>query len=466
MHQVEVARRGVASETAVASAVPSGRHRRRVPLLVALCFVMAAAPFVGEYTAQPASRYALTAAVVDDGTLRLDHYVGVLGIDRAEFDGHTYSDKAPGQPLLAVPFYAVGRAVGVEPATHLRVNGNLGLWWVTLWTSIVPAALLIAAVGRRVGRLVPQGATFAGLALAFGTMLLPFSVNLYGHVLSTALDWGAWAVVSDRPRDLRRAAIAGALAGAAVLVEYPLVVVVVAVAGYLAIRRAWASLAVYAAAGVPAAVLLGLYQVAAFGSPFSDTYSTKQGRSGHPLVTGMPNPVRLFEILFGTRGLFLFTPIVAAGVVGLVVLARRDGDGNQGLGTARPEAVMGLVVTGAYLLFASGWPNAWGGDGPGPRYVIPVLPFLAVGIAEAYRRRPHFARWLLGLSVVSMGLSGVTAHLVGSGAPLIGASVRNWLDGVTTPTIFTLALGGAGWIIHGVVTAGAFAALHRTHRRL
>ena len=58
---------------------------------------------------------ALTAAIWDDGTLVLDRYEAQLSVDRAVRDGHLYSDKAPGQPLLAVPFYAMYRGVGGEP---------------------------------------------------------------------------------------------------------------------------------------------------------------------------------------------------------------------------------------------------------------------------------------------------------------------------------------------------------------
>jgi pimeloyl-ACP methyl ester carboxylesterase len=43
--------------------------------------------FVAPRTAQPASRYALTAALVDRGTVDISHYEPMLGVDRAIYDG-------------------------------------------------------------------------------------------------------------------------------------------------------------------------------------------------------------------------------------------------------------------------------------------------------------------------------------------------------------------------------------------
>ena len=101
-------------------------HARRVELLLALLVVVIAGPLVHDNGAQQASRYTLTAAIWDEHTLNLDMYAAldepVLGVDRAVRDGSTYSDKAPLQPMLAVPFYAAYRAVGGEPAKSSLIS--------------------------------------------------------------------------------------------------------------------------------------------------------------------------------------------------------------------------------------------------------------------------------------------------------------------------------------------------------
>src|ERR687886_2761089 len=65
------------------------------------------------------SRLDLTRALVERGTLQIDAYADNTG-DQAVFQGHTYSDKAPGQALTAVPPVAIGmsfiRALGGDPS--------------------------------------------------------------------------------------------------------------------------------------------------------------------------------------------------------------------------------------------------------------------------------------------------------------------------------------------------------------
>src|SRR5262245_27794027 len=56
------------------------------------------------------SRLNLTLAIVDKGTLRIDDYYQNTG-DYAKFEGHYYTDKAPGPSLLAVPVYAAIRPI-------------------------------------------------------------------------------------------------------------------------------------------------------------------------------------------------------------------------------------------------------------------------------------------------------------------------------------------------------------------
>ena len=113
-------------------------------LCLGLLVLVAFGPIVAGDNAQPASRYSLTAALAEHHTVDLGRYARDLGVDRAIYRGHLRSDKAPGQPLLAVPVYLVGRALGAQPATHVHVNGDLGLWWETLWSATIPLAVLLA----------------------------------------------------------------------------------------------------------------------------------------------------------------------------------------------------------------------------------------------------------------------------------------------------------------------------------
>jgi hypothetical protein len=99
------------------------------------------------------------------------------------------------------------------------------------------------------------------------------------------------------------------------------------------------------------------------------------------------------------------------GLVGAVLMRRRG---------RRAEAWVILAVAAVYFLYNSAYWQPLGGDTPGPRFLIPVLPFLAVGLAPAFRR---FRSLTLGLGVVSatMMVAGALTH------PLVtSAGIASW----------------------------------------
>ena len=154
--------------------------------------------FVAPRTAQPASRYTLTASLVDQHSVDIGHYAAMLGVDHALFEGHLRSDKGPGQPVLAAPFYMLARAVGAPAiSARPRKTGDLMLWWLTLTTSVLPFALLCALVYRRCARVAPRGALVATLSLLIASIALPVSTSLFAHSLSALLGYAAYALIVD-----------------------------------------------------------------------------------------------------------------------------------------------------------------------------------------------------------------------------------------------------------------------------
>ncbi len=435
-------------------------HRRgsRSAWALAGLLLVVVGPLVQVMTAQPGVRFAQTAALVEHRTLELDRYGDTLLVDRVEHRGHVYSDKAPLQAFLAVPVYAVGRAVGMESAAVERPTGNLGLWWVTLWSATIPAAALVVLVHRACRRVAPAGATLATAGVAFGTLLLPFAGELYGHVLCALLAFAAWTLVDEGGGGPWRLVAAGALTGAAVATEYPMALVAVVLAVAVLAVRGVRALLPFVAGGAPFAAGVMAYQWAAFGGPFTDPYRLKPQLAGSsPAVTGMPRPGQAVEVLLGARGLFVFAPVTALALGGLVLLWRR------GPTSARPTAAVGLAVFAALWALQAGWANPWGGEMPGPRYLIPALPFLAPGLALVAERVPRAVVVATAWGVVAMAGPLLTLHLVPDG----GATGVSHLDTFATfgaaPALPVLALGRWGWLLY---VAAVVVALVWTARRV
>lgn len=440
---------------------------------MALAILLLAGPVLDSWTAQPAPRYLLTVAVVDHGTLTLDVNAQRLGPDQAEFGGHVYSDKAPYQPLLAVPAYLAARAVGADAfTTPADGDQNLGdfhwaRWWVTLWSATAPAIVLCLLLRGLIAQVHPDVATPAALALSLGTLLLPFASALFGHVLAAAFLAGAWVLARGSAPTARRMLASGLLLGAAVGTEYPTVIPGAAIALAVLLAAGWAAtawLGLGAAAGV---VPLLVYNWAAFGSPFETAYQGNlpnfqgSGAFGVYNLVG-PQADELRKAMIGDRGLLTLTPICALALVGAVyAIARRT--------PTRRDAVMGLVVLAATWIMSAGI-DGYGGSSPGPRYLIPALPFLAVPLAEAWRRVPRLCGAAAVVGLVPMLAATMTAPLVDTDYT---RSARYWLDRVVRGELSVSVPGEllGTWALYLVVAGGlACAAMalvmdHRAGRR-
>jgi hypothetical protein len=321
-------------------------------------------------------RFALVRAIADEGRLTIDSYAGDTG-DLARRGRHFYCDKAPGTSLLGVPAYWLARRAGatVDTAAHAT----------TVWAVAVPAAAALVAVFRtsRMLGLTTTMATLLSVAYGFGTLAFPYATLLNGHQLCASLLAGAFGLMARPAPSPRSYAGAGLLMGAAVAVEYQAVLAVAILAGYMAAkgvpRRGWAAAAMGIA--LPIAGLL-TYHAAAFGSPFRTGYSfsTQEHRAmGAFMGIGAPSGAALVNLLLSpTRGLLYSAPWLVLGAWGAARLLRDE---------RRREGVVCVAIPLAYLALSVSLVDWDGGWAIGPRYLVPALPFLALGAAGAGRAR-------------------------------------------------------------------------------
>jgi hypothetical protein len=364
--------------------------------LVVCCIAFAALAFLYPLNAQDPSRLGLTQSVVLHGSISIDPYASETG-DRARHGGHWYSDKAPGISFLAVPLARVG-------IDAMRITGRLpsnlenrGLWnrWPLLFGARIATGGLIFLFSVlllwRVADLLRPG-TGAAVAVTFGlsTLAFPLAATVFGHLAAGILAFSAWLISWRRPARPAFWAVAGFLAGLAVFFEYQAALAAIIVLAYLVIRtRRALAIVLFLAGALPAGVALGAYNWVAFGSPFHFSYgyvvipSQKEGLFG----ISAPTWAGLDLLLFGVHGVVREQPILLVAAVGLLLLWRRG---------LRAEAAACGATAIAFALLTSGYFDPYGGVSPGPRFFIPALPFLAIGLAETY------VRWPLVTTVVAI----------------------------------------------------------------
>ncbi|MEP6977061.1 MAG: hypothetical protein ABI948_03320 [Thermoleophilia bacterium] len=335
-------------------------------------------------------------SIVLDGSLRIDRYADETG-DEALYGGHVYSDKAPGISFLAVPTVAAMHAAGARDAPW---RSEALLWIARVVTGGIAYLAALALVRLGAERLRRGTGDRAAVAFGLGTLALPLAGTTVGHLAAGALAFGAFLLVMARSRLSNRLLLgSGALAGTSVLFEYQAALAGAVVLAYVLVRsRSARSALLFVAGALPAAAVLAAYDWSAFGSPFhlSYRYVTEQfiteQRSGFFGIHA-PRLHGVQELLMGRHGVFLEQPILVLAAAGLVLLWRRG---------LRTEALACGAVTLLFALLSAGYFDPYGGVSPGPRFLVPALPFLALGLADAFARWPRLTALVTVYSAAAM----------------------------------------------------------------
>ena len=270
------------------------------------------------------------------------------------------------------------------------------IWVIRVLTcgiAFVGCALL---VGRITEGIVPGWGGPALVTFALGTLMSSLVGDTFEEVPTAALGFAAFALAWSR-----RPFASGLLAGVAALTAYQAGLTAAIIGLYIALGGA--RLAGRFLLGLaPSILLLGAYNWAAFGSPLHLSYRynasefrTEQGKGFFGIHEPGLHATRI--VLVGDRGLLVDAPVLALAAIGLVLLWRRG---------FPAESAACALVTLAYLAVEFGYFDPYGGDSPGPRFFIPALPFLALGLGLA------FERWRIVTTVVAL-LSIVPSTVVG-----------------------------------------------------
>jgi len=368
--------------------VAPGRGYRFEPLVLLLVVLAALVP-VDVSNPQDGTRYELTRHLVLHHSLTIEPQL----FDRAVHDGRTYSDKAPGMSFLAVPAYVVERGLGVARAPRdWAREGDLSLWGIHVFSGGLLFLACAFLLGRAAEALVPGTGALTVATFGTATLAAPLAATLFEHDAAAFWAFAGFLAAWGLP-GRGRLVLAGACLGIAVLFQYAAAIAAVAVALYAAWRTGrrvgWLLLG-----ALPPALLLGAYDRAAFGSPFHLSYRYVANRYAESqrhgfFGIGVPTAGGLRETLVGSRGLLVFSPVLAAAAAGVWLMWR------SGL---RAEAAVVAAVTVAFTCSNAGYFLPYGGNSPGPRFLGPALPFLLLGLPYTARRLP---RTTLALALVS-----------------------------------------------------------------
>ena len=377
------------------------------------------------------SRFALVRAVTNEHSLRIDPFQASTG-DKAFFEGHYYSDKAPGVAFAAIPWVFVARPIlglfGGDPESY---GGIAFLSWLStiltsgLFTALAAVVLHDVCLGLGASS---GGALLAALTYGLATPMWPLATLFLGHAISAACLVFAFAAAIELGRDgstgvndarlkpsrsVRSTVLGlavGLSAGWATVSEFPAAVPAFAIAALAAMNarslgpaQALRAVAALAAGALTCAAILMAYQYACFGSPFHVAYTSEQGFEAMQqgfFGIGTPTRERLGFILFGEyRGLLPLAPALAVAPLGWLLLFAVNPRARAGVAVAAFIAIFYVLLNASYTYWEGGWSF-------GPRHLSPAIPFLSIGLAALWTATSRPVRAVVGaLSAVGVALA-------------------------------------------------------------
>jgi len=221
--------------------------------LIALAYILALllTTKTNATSGNDSSRFAAIESLVEQGTFAIDESVFGNTIDRVEFKGHFYSNKAPLFSLFGAGWYwVISRALGVSFASDEKMcrrwesifepngvpktifqgflprqgGGSLTVYLVTLLTVGFPALLLLVLFYKATGfvSLSTRWRVFLTSALGFGTLLFSYSGTMNNHTPAAFLIFASFYLLMKSRRSERPVVPAfgcGFFAGLAFAVE-------------------------------------------------------------------------------------------------------------------------------------------------------------------------------------------------------------------------------------------------------
>jgi hypothetical protein len=361
------------------------------------------------------TRLFLTRALVELRTSKIDHWHGFT-IDKSEFAGHFYCDKAPGLSFVLVPIHAalhaIDRLMGIDADNPVYMRVKLHLYVILVCgLSGVAATYFLGRVLCSLGVSRPT-ANLLQVAYSLGTIVFPFSTALFAHQFVAMLIAAALSMLVEQ-RDTatwtaKRLVCVGVLFGTSIISEYPSAIIIACMGLYLLSTSPSRSelmrrFLITVAGALPLLALHAIYMKWSFNGftqlPYRHVFEPffRVHHDSGILGVNPPTPEGVFGVTVSRyRGLFFFSPFLLFSFWAYADWVRRP--------DYRRELLLFSAALLGYFVFNSSY-YAWdGGGSTGPRHTIPSLLFYVIPIGFLLDQHPKLLIFFKPLVVVSVGI--------------------------------------------------------------
>ncbi len=393
--------------------------------LVALAICLALTRTRVSYSGNEASRLAMVESLIERSTFAIDASPFVWTTDKVRIDGRFYCDKPPLLPVLSAgEAWLLKHIFGISFSSHPRA----WVYLLTVFSVGLSAAWLAALFFADTGRLwgvQRTGARIEWTAAAWaGTLILTYCGTYNNHMPAAAFLYAGFSRFArlvksgERPFPEKSLFLTGLFAGFCWAMDFSIGTVFLALFGlcvFVSERKSrrlravcWFALGAF----LPIAAT-ALINVAMVGDPRPlYFYKGAYDYSGSHLLGGgfggthTPHKpvIYIFHILFGYRGIFLYSPVLIPAVAGLIWYLRRGGER-----WIKPVAALVLVGNISSLAFYGLLTQGLGGWAYGFRYLVPTMPLLVFFLgprwieASGIRKRLFSVVLVISVSLAAFG---------------------------------------------------------------
>lgn len=358
------------------------------------------------------SYFALTRSIVDYNSLNIDEYKNTF--DRSFYNGHYYSNKAPGLSFLATPVYAVWKFIYYNffPEGYIEdskgsdesfianydivVNINPGFFvltsmiLITVFTSCLFSALTAVLI-YKISKYFTKKEKYRLIAVityGLGSLAFPLATVFMGQSVGTFFGFLAFyllfKVKKEKIKDNKYFILAGLAGGFAVVCEYMTVLILLGSFLYtFSFKKLKKSGFFFLGLLIGLSPLL-IYNLIILGSPFHltleylDPFPDRPKTNLLEVVSSLPNPFITLRLLFYPfNGLFFYYPILFVSLLGLWFMKKEY----------KYEAILIFVLFFLFLLISSTHAQSIASSQFANRYLLPTIPFLILPLLYIFSRK-------------------------------------------------------------------------------
>lgn len=336
------------------------------------------------------------------------------GDDSVRYKGHAYSDKQPGEGILAGIAYAHLRLLGLSFASDKFLAAALTTFFSgSLLMAIGVVFLYWLARDLDGGRstIWPLG---AALVWAFGTTAFAYAgLAQHDTMAPPLMVIGFYFLQRIRNARLSPTAtrwfsvLAGFLLGFTLTTSMLQLYMVLVFGAYFLLLRRWKLIVPFTVGGILGFGPSILYNVICFGDPFLFPLLAHVKYAGYNYDAEV---FVFFEWKNFTEKLWVYCvlvsrylPVLWFGLVGLFFIRRRYDR----------EAVFVITAILVLLAFVTNI-RGLGTCAYGPRYLLPLMPLAALGVIGLHRIPSTTLRYLVGSALALVGLLSAKINLAGA----------------------------------------------------